>query len=245
MEVIESGNLEGFNRASGSYIAPNATPHTIIHEVLHTLSSEFDKDGHRIKNGIEGDQKENFASQVNEGLTDYLAAKISGESPRHYIQGHKIFSAIEPLIQKYYNDEEILYNMYFGNKDLEFKKFLDVGLVKSGGGKAFYEKFLYLNENLVQQEMSKSINRKIKKENSLLRKIIERFKKATNRKNKTLLLNEGDDNYDERRKHSEFSKKYNTQYDGKITGDMKKRMNEYDKNKNNGRDIEKFSWIFL
>lgn len=235
--VIETGKLEGFNRANGSYIGPDATVHTIIHEVLHALSSEFDKNGHRIKNGIEGNQKENFSNQVNEGLTDYLAAKISGESPRHYIQGHKIFSVIEPLIQKYYNDEEILYSMYCGNKDKEFKEFLDIGLAKSGGGKAFYEKFSYLNENVIQQEMSKNINKQIRKENSLFRKIIERFKKAS-KKNKTLLLNEGKDNYDERRKHSEFSKKYNTQYDGQITEDMQKRMNEYGKNKDKDNNKE-------
>ena len=64
MTVIEIGKLEGFNRANGSYIGPDATVHTIIHEVLHALSSEFDKNGHRIKNGIEGNQKENFANQV-------------------------------------------------------------------------------------------------------------------------------------------------------------------------------------
>ena len=31
----------------------------------------------------------NFANQVNEAVTDFLACKISGEKPRHYIEGNK------------------------------------------------------------------------------------------------------------------------------------------------------------
>lgn len=54
------GKLEGFNRSNGSYIGPDATPHTVIHEVLHGLSSEFDKDGHRTVNGISGDRTFRF-----------------------------------------------------------------------------------------------------------------------------------------------------------------------------------------
>lgn len=95
------GILEGFNRNGISHLGPNATSHTIIHEVLHELSSEFDSEGHRTKNGIMGDDNLNFANQVNEGCTDYLATKLSGEEPRHYIQGHKLFEKLESILIKY------------------------------------------------------------------------------------------------------------------------------------------------
>ena len=123
--------LEGFNRNNGSHISPTATPHTIIHEVLHELSSEFDTDGHRIINGIMGQTEENFANQVNEGLTDYLAAKISGEKPRHYRIGHEFFSRVEPSINKYYCDDEILFKLYLDHDDLKIKDFFDKTLKNS------------------------------------------------------------------------------------------------------------------
>ena len=38
----DNERLEGFNRKGESYLGPYATAHTAIHEVLHTLSSQFD-----------------------------------------------------------------------------------------------------------------------------------------------------------------------------------------------------------
>ena len=111
----ESDRLEGFNRNNGSYLGPDATVHTAIHEVLHGISSEFDEQGHRIKNGIMGDGSFQFANQINEGLTDYLASKLSGEAPRHYIQGHKLFAKLGPMIEKYTNNPSSLMQIYLTN----------------------------------------------------------------------------------------------------------------------------------
>ena len=168
--------LEGFNRANGSYIGPNATVHTIIHEVLHNFSSEFDNDGHITKNGLMGDAKyANFANQVNEGATDFLACIISGEKPRRYIEGNKIFKHIVPLMQKFYNDEDILFKLYLTNNDFEFKRFLDLALGKIGGAKVFYEEFLYFNDDRIK-DMQKEMNKNVKKENSIVHKFVKKIK---------------------------------------------------------------------
>ena len=78
---------------------------------------------------------------------------------------------------------------------------------KNGGGKAFYENFLFLNESLFQQEMSKNIRRQIKKENSLFRKIIARFKRNSKSQG-VLLLDEGNDSQNQIDKSKQFRKQY-------------------------------------
>ena len=168
--------LEGFNRANGSYIGPKATAHTIIHEVLHYISSEFDNDGHRKQNGLMGDAEYgNFANQVNEAVTDFLACKISGEKPRHYIEGNKIFECIDPIMQGFYNDEDILFKLYLYNNDFEFKRFLDLTLEKNGGAKDFYENFLFYSDDKINK-MQKEMNKSVKKENSSIHKLVKKIK---------------------------------------------------------------------
>lgn len=184
---FKEGRLEGFNRRGISYLSPEATTHTVIHEVLHTLSSDFGRDGHRIKNGLTGGEKYNFANQINEGATDYLACQISGEEPRNYIQGHKLFAKLEPMLVKYTNKENILMQVYL-NKDAEFiREFMD----KFGDKNSYeelYENFLFLNDEKISQMMNKTekgLNKYIRKQ-----KIIEKIEKVfgifKNRKIKTL-----------------------------------------------------------
>ena len=70
------GRLEGFNRNNVSYLGPDATSHTVIHEVLHSLSSEFDNEGHRTVNGISGSGNFRFGGQINEAITDEIVLYI-------------------------------------------------------------------------------------------------------------------------------------------------------------------------
>ena len=60
-----------------------------------------------------------FDNQINEGATDYLASKLSGEKARNYYQGHKLFEKLEPMLIKYTKNENILMQMYLTN-DVKF-----------------------------------------------------------------------------------------------------------------------------
>ena len=236
----EGDFLEGFNRSEGSHIGPNATPHTIIHEVLHFLSSEFDKNGHRINNGLMGDVKfGNFANQVNEGITDFLACKISGEKPRHYLRGNKIFESLEPEIQRFYEDDNILFQLYLEHNDLEFKKFLNFSLSKSGGSKEFYDNFLFYSDKKIEK-MKKEMNKSVKKEKGFFKKIIKKFKSIFQKKD-IKYLNSGSENnqfINATDKHKKFLEAYS------ISNEEPIRKNEESQTKNNSeieRDDDEYS----
>lgn len=110
------GHLEGFNRNHHCYIGPNATPHVIIHELLHELSSQFDKDGHRIANGI---AKDTSYSQIllNEGMIDYLASQISGEKVLHYSTEKIAIARLEPMLIKQSGNPDVLFEILFRDRN--------------------------------------------------------------------------------------------------------------------------------
>lgn len=174
----DGGVLEGFNRNGISYLSPEATAHTVIHEVLHTLSSKFDEKGHRIVNGISAEGKYNFSNQMNEGATDYLASKISGESPRNYIQGHKLFSKLEPQLIRFSDNQDVLMQMYLQNNVDFFNKFMD----KFAGKNEFenlYTNFLFMNDQKVDKMILKIKNNLNKY--MFKKKIICKFRKGNNK----------------------------------------------------------------
>ena len=174
-EYIGGGILKGFNRNNKNYLNPRyVSPHVIIHEVLHGLSSKFDKDGHRIVNGISGLDKTNFGVMVNEGLTDYLSSKISGEQQNHYIEGKWFFEAIEQSLIKEYNNPNILYEIYINNRVDILQDFLN----KYGGKNCFeyfYNNYLFLGKEKMDEFTSK-INKRFKRRYRL-NNIINKFKK--------------------------------------------------------------------
>jgi len=189
---------EGFHNVNGIFIGPKGTPHTIIHELLHELSSEFDKDGQRIKNGIQGSERYNFANQVNEGLTDYLACKISGEKPRLYLAGNKLFSGLEPNMIKYYNDEDILMKTYLENDNKKLKEFLSIN-GKENTYEEIYEELLFLSDKRIEEitnEVSKRVDKNIKRDNrkNTIKNIIDNMIRKIKGKDKLLLLSEGKEN---------------------------------------------------
>lgn len=159
------GILEGFQNSSGIYIGPQASPHTIIHELLHDLSSKFDENNHRTLNGIMGKSQNQskiyFGLILNEGLTDYLAAKISHEEPRHYINGHHLFSNLESSMVDYFEDPEILFSIYFNNNVELFKEFLDT-TVRKGAGQLLYEKFNFMDNDEIKK-LAQIVNSSVKK----------------------------------------------------------------------------------
>lgn len=185
------GNLEGFNNTTGNYVGPNGTPHTIIHEVLHDLSSRFDENGHRTVNGITGIEPSNFGNMLNEGLTDYLSAKISGEKPRHYHEGHNLFSKLENSAINYYEDEEILFSIYLNNRNDIFEEFLDKN-ARKGTYKNLYDNYLFMNKEKVN-DLTKKVGKGVKKNIRLryVKKILDKLKNLIFIRKKTLSLPEG------------------------------------------------------
>lgn len=232
-----SNKLEGFNRSSGIYLGPYSTVHTVIHEVLHEISSEFDENGHRIKNGLMGDEiKFNFANQINEGVTDYLASKLSAENPRHYIQGHKLFSKLEPMLIKYTSNPDILMQAYLQND----VKFLQSFLNHFGKEKTFenlYSNFLYMEDEqmnktleIVEKNLNKYIKKKERRErhNKFLSKVKGIFRKKEEPK---LLLADSKETINT---HEEFIKKHNIEENNKyqsksIRLEVNTKENTYDK----------------
>lgn len=110
------GRLDGFNRNHHCYFGPEATPHFVIHEVLHELSSQFDEQGHRTVNGI---AKDNSYSQIllNEGMIDYVASKISGEEVLHYAREKTVIARLEPMLLKQSRNPDILFQILLQDKN--------------------------------------------------------------------------------------------------------------------------------
>lgn len=231
----ESDRLEGFNRNNGSYLGPDATVHTVIHEVLHGLSSEFDEQGHRIKNGIMGEGNLQFANQINEGLTDYLAAKLSGEAPRHYIQGHKLFSKLGPMIEKYTNNSNILMQIYLTNDVKFLHDFLNY-YGKENTFENLYENFLFMNDdklNNMLQKVEKNLNKDLKKRARKEKRnnFFNKIKNVFTRKQKTKLLTDGKlDSYYKKvtDAHEQFVNQYDiNNFESTMTQEDIQKYNEY------------------
>lgn len=223
--------LEGFNRSSGSYLGPDATAHTVIHEVLHGLSSEFDEQGHRTKNGIMGDGNLRFANAVNEGITDYLAAELSGEKPRHYHQGHKLFAKLEPMIVKYTNNSNALMQIYV-NKDVQFiQDFLNY-YGKDNTFEKLYENFLFMNDkelydmlDKVEKNLNKDLKKRARKEkrDNFINKVKSIF---TGKNKEQKLLTDGSEHTID--SHQEFVKQYDiNNFESSMTQEDIEKYNEY------------------
>lgn len=120
--------LEGFNRNNISYIGPLSTPHTVIHETLHNLSSSFSIDGKRLKNGIDLRVLDNnFSFLLNEGLTDYLSTKISNEPERNkdYVIGVRFFRNIDRILNVLYGNNNLLFEGYISNNNFILENFIN------------------------------------------------------------------------------------------------------------------------
>lgn len=240
----DNERLEGFNRKGESYLGPYATAHTAIHEVLHTLSSQFDYNGHRIVNGIAGDGRLMFSDQVNEGITDYLTCKISGESPRNYIQGHKLFAKLEPIMAKYTNNPDILMQMYINN-DVEFmRNFLNY-FGKENTFEELYDEFLFKRDNEIDELLKpvyKNVNKYVKRmgRKEKLTEFANRFKNIFS-KNKVKALPLGNYQVEKRNmsmnKHQQFTNYYNqNNFSSMITKNDEKAYIQYN---NESKDNER------
>lgn len=209
---ITHNNMEGANNSEGIYISPEATAHTVIHEVLHELSSEFGKDGHRIKNGIMGNKKQAFANQVNEGLTDYLSAKISGEKIRHYRQGHILFGRLEPMIVKYTKSPSALMQIYLSNDVGFLESFLNY-YGKENLYDEIYENFLFMNDEKINDKMDKvekNLNKDLAKRDrkEKIENIINKIKSIFYKKDVKMLPEGHQNNENIMSAHEQFVNKY-------------------------------------
>lgn len=189
--------------------------HTAIHEVLHQISSEFDEQGHRTKNGLSGNREYKFADQINEGATDYLACKLSGEQPRNYIQGHKLFQRLEPMLIKYTQDNDVLMKMYLNNDDKFLKDFLNY-FGEKGTAENLYENFLFMEDNELENMMKKidkNVDKFISKKNKKEKRsnIINKIKSIFSGKKQKLLTDgkENKINNNQLNSHEQFLKQYN------------------------------------
>lgn len=236
----DNEKLEGFNRNGESYLGPYATKHTVIHEVLHTLSSKFDSNGHRTVNGIAGDGSLRFSNEINEGITDYIACKISGEKPRNYRQGNRLFSKLEPMMIKYTKDSNILMKIYLNND----VKFMEDFLENFCGKKSFdeiYDNFLFRRDDEIDallKPIDKNLDKYLKKmerKNKWIN-LISRFKN-TMLKNKAKALPISNS----KEKHKQFTDYYKQDnFSSNITEQETKEHEQYNEfNKSNQKDIER------
>lgn len=236
----DNEKLEGFNRNGESYLGPYATKHTVIHEVLHTLSSKFDSNGHRTVNGISGDGSLRFSNEINEGITDYIACKISGEKPRNYRQGNRLFSKLEPMMIKYTKDSNILIKIYLNND----VKFMEDFLENFCGKKSFdeiYDNFLFRRDDEIDallKPIDKNLDKYLKKmerKNKWIN-LISRFKN-TMLKNKAKALPISNS----KEKHKQFTDYYKQDnFSSNITEQETKEHEQYNEfNKSNQKDIER------
>lgn len=237
----DNEKLEGFNRNGESYLGPYATKHTVIHEVLHTLSSKFDSNGHRTVNGIAGDGSLRFSNEINEGITDYIACKISGEKPRNYRQGNRLFSKLEPMMIKYTKDSNILMKIYLNND----VKFMEDFLENFCGKKLFdeiYNNFLFRRDDEIDallKPINKNLDKYLKKmerKNKWIN-LISRFKN-TMLKNKAKALPISNS----KEKHKQFTDYYKQDnFSSNITEQETKEHEQYNEfNKSNQKDIERY-----
>lgn len=167
----ENDTMEGFCRNGNIHINVNGSAHTIIHEVLHVLSITYDKDGHIVQNGI---SKPKHASSIylNEGLTEYLASRISKKDAfkRHYPVASRFFERLDALIENVYGDQTYLYAMYFQKNDSFLRSFFSYYCPnKIGNVQMDYnyikENFLFIGEeklDLVFNNMYKNIKKRNK-----------------------------------------------------------------------------------
>lgn len=234
----DNEKLEGFNRNGESYLGPYATKHTVIHEVLYTLSSKFDSNGHRTVNGIAGDGSLRFSNEINEGITDYIACKISGEKPRNYRQGNRLFSKLEPMMIKYTKDSNILMKIYLNND----VKFMEDFLENFCGKKSFdeiYNNFLFRRDDEIDallKPIDKNLDKYLKKmerKNKWIN-LISRFKN-TMLKNKAKALPVSNS----KEKHKQFTDYYKQDnFSSNITEQETKEHEQYNEfNKSNQKDI--------
>lgn len=149
------GYLGGFNNNGISYILDDGDVHNVIHEIMHTLSSEFDKDGHRIVSGICGDKgKNDFGISVNEGLTDYLASKISGKNSDVYKNQKILFEGIDGKISDFFDDKDVLFDIYLNNDFNKLQYFIDIC-----GGRGtcdeIYNQYDFMQKEKIQEYVNK------------------------------------------------------------------------------------------
>lgn len=155
--------LEGFNRNNSMYIGPLGTSHTIIHELLHNISSSFDRKGKRPLNGIS--EKKGFSNLLNEGLTDYFAVKISGEPERNgnYIIGVRFFRKLDEILETLYGTNNILFEAYITNNIYFLKQFINNFCTYKYNGKIvnyddFIENFGFMDFKKIE-ELLKNIEK--------------------------------------------------------------------------------------
>ena len=166
--------LEGFNREEKIYLNPTyATPHSIIHHAMHILSRKYDEKGNIKAEGIQYNMKSWNEKMLNEGLTEYLTSKISGEERRVYKEEKYFFEKLGEITKKRYN-EDYLMEIYLNNKQKELRRF-----IKEYGGKEIEEEIFEKAGIIGKKEIDKSIKKISKKVDRKIRqeKIIEDFKK--------------------------------------------------------------------
>lgn len=197
--------LEGFNRKNQNHLNPKyATPHTVIHEILHGLSSKFDKDGHRLVNGIQLDMRNGHEKRLNEGITDYLACKISGETPRHYYWGNYFFEGLDKILYRKYGDNDYLMDVYFNNRQEDLRDFIEKYSDKKAANKVFSE-FGFMEQRSTIESLLHILNKNADKE-IRREKIINRIKSSFGI-NKTEMLPQGEiktNNNTLRDRHNKF-----------------------------------------
>ena len=228
-------NVVGFTRYDGTHLGSDATVHTVIHEILHELSKEYDDKGHAIKNGITEMRDNPSATLINEGCTDYLAIKLSGEEYSRHPEGYRLFARLEPMLIQYTSDPNILMQVYLTNDTQFLHDFLNY-FGKDNTFENLYENFLFMDDkkiNDILQPVQKNLNKYIKKthrkerRDNFFNKVKNIFTAKKHKEQK--LLTDGSENiYTKTNSHEQFANKYSMEnFKSDMTYEEQQQYNEY------------------
>lgn len=222
--------LEGFNKNGKIYLNPMfATPHSVIHHALHVLSSKYNENGEKVADGIQLDTENWREKMLNEGLTDYLARKISKEETRAYKAGNYFFENMDKITTKRYN-EDYLMKIYLTNNQEKLRNFF-----REYGGEEIEESVFkrkgILGKKEIEQylcKIDKKVDKEIKQE-KIINKIKKIFRISSNRQ----LAEKNDRKNEEKEKNEE---KFNYFKSLKVEVNNEKNMGQNSKDKTKAKD---------
>ena len=115
--ISSSETIEGFSIDRHIFVGPEATPHTIIREILRELSTQRDENGTVTCKGIIRDERSDGEQELNNGLIEYLSTKVSGEYSKYHDISKTIFAQLETIMIDYSKNPNILMRTLLKNSN--------------------------------------------------------------------------------------------------------------------------------
>lgn len=197
-----SENNEAFSENGHIFAGPEATPHTLIRELLRELSIKTNKRGTILYSGIMEDLKSGGEIELNNGLIEYLATKISGEGSNYHYISKTVFRELEEVMSEYAKESDILIKTLLKNESF-IQKFIRKFSKIDTANDLLYGLYYLDYESVVQdvQEVKKRYSRYTIKE-----KIKNKIKYMLfPKKRKELLLPEGQESREQKWRKSQVA----------------------------------------